>query len=78
MERAILKPKNNTAASIKDSLLDQLPDEIVKYKSVDSAVKEVDTLHNPAEFLQTFNLPHTVFHLTIYEYFYSANYIHEM
>ncbi|KAF0765789.1 ATP-dependent DNA helicase, partial [Aphis craccivora] len=41
-EIAILTPKNNTPASINDSLLDQLPTEMEKYPSVDSVVELED------------------------------------
>ncbi|XP_008181052.1 uncharacterized protein LOC103308787 [Acyrthosiphon pisum] len=56
-ERAILTPKNDTAASINDSLLDQLPTEMVKYPSVDSVVELEDVVNYPVEFLQTLNPP---------------------
>ncbi|XP_025424420.1 uncharacterized protein LOC112693526 [Sipha flava] len=61
-ERAILTPKNDTAASINDSLLDQLPTEIVKYPSVDSVVELEDVVNYPVEFLHTLNPPGIPFH----------------
>lgn len=56
-ERAILTPKNDTAASINDSLLDQLPTEMVKYSSVDSVVELGDVVNYPVVFLHTLNPP---------------------
>ncbi|XP_060874712.1 ATP-dependent DNA helicase pif1-like [Metopolophium dirhodum] len=56
-ERAILTPKNDTAASINDSLLDQLPTEMAKYSSVDSVVELDDVVNYPVEFLHTLNPP---------------------
>jgi len=56
-ERAILTPKNDTAASINDSLLDQLPTEMVKYSSVDSVMELEDVVNYPVEFLHTLNPP---------------------
>ena len=52
-ERAILTPKNDTTTSINDSLLDQLPTEMVKYPSVDSVVELEDVVNYPVEFLHT-------------------------
>jgi ATP-dependent DNA helicase PIF1 len=56
-ERVILTPKNDTAASINDSLLDQLPTEMAKYSSVDSVVELDDVVNYPVEFLHTLNPP---------------------
>jgi len=52
-ERTILTPKNDTAASINGSLLDQIPTEIVKYQSVESVVELTDIVHYHVEFLYT-------------------------
>jgi len=50
-EIAILTPKNNTPASINDSLLDQLPTEMEKYPSVDSVV-ELEDVNAECEWLK--------------------------
>lgn len=52
-EKAILTPKNATAASINDFLLDQFPTEMEKYLSVNSVVELEDEVHYPVEFLYT-------------------------
>lgn len=56
-ERAILTPKNDTAANINNTLLEKLPTEIVQYQSVDSVVEVEDAVHYPVEFLHTLNPP---------------------
>ncbi|XP_046666446.1 uncharacterized protein LOC124358198 [Homalodisca vitripennis] len=56
-ERAILTPKNDTAESINNLLLEKLPSEIVHYQSVDSVVEIEDAVHYPVEFLHTLNTP---------------------
>lgn len=57
-ERAIQTLTNNAVASIKNSLLDQLPTEVVKYQSVDSFVEVDDVLVKYLmEFLLTLNPP---------------------
>ena len=56
-ERAILTPKNDTAANISNTLLEKLPTQIVQYQSVDSVVEVEDAVHYPVEFLHTLNPP---------------------
>ena len=56
-ERAILTPRNETAAIINNLLLEKLPADVVKYQSVDSVVEVEDAVHYPVEFLHTLNPP---------------------
>ena len=56
-ERAILTAKNDTAANINNTLLQQLPAELVTYQSVDSVVELEDAVNYPVEFLHTLNPP---------------------
>ena len=56
-EKALLTPKNDTAANINDSLLDKLSTEMVRYQSVDSVVEIEDVGDYPVEFLHTLNPP---------------------
>ena len=44
-ERAILTPRNETAAIINNLLLEKLPADVVKYQSVDSVVEVEDAVH---------------------------------
>lgn len=52
-ERAILTPKNDSAKSINNFLLEKLPAKHIKYESVDSVVEVDDAVHYPVEFLHT-------------------------
>ncbi|XP_046681426.1 uncharacterized protein LOC124368195 [Homalodisca vitripennis] len=56
-QRAILTPKDDTAKSTNNLLLEKLPSEIVHYQSVDSVVEIEDAIHYPVEFLHTLNPP---------------------
>ena len=54
-ERAILTPKNDTAAAINYLLLKSFEGDKVQYKSVDSVLQTDDAVNYPAEFLNTLN-----------------------
>ena len=56
-ERAILTPKNDTAAQINNMLLPKLTTENIRYQSVDSVVEVEDAFNYPVEFLHTLNPP---------------------
>lgn len=56
-ERAILTPKNDSANSINHFLLSKLPNELIKYESIDSVTEVEDAVNYPVEFLHTLDPP---------------------
>ena len=56
-DRAILTPKNDKAAAIKDILLKSFEGAEIEYRSVDSVVQTDDVVNHPIEFINTLNPP---------------------
>jgi len=54
-ERAILAPKNDIVNIINDHVMKQLPEQVMTYKSVDSALDPDQAVQYPTEFLNTLN-----------------------
>ncbi|XP_067645269.1 ATP-dependent DNA helicase pif1-like [Eurosta solidaginis] len=56
-ERAILAGKNKDVNDINAAILDQIPGDIVAYKSMDTITDQVDVVNYPTEFLNSLDLP---------------------
>lgn len=52
-ERAILTPTNEQVNSINNFLLEKLPNEQVRYESVDKVLEDEEAIHYTVEFLHT-------------------------
>lgn len=56
-ERAILTPKNDDVNKINHQILNQVPGNILQYKSIDSVTEENESVNFPIEFLNSLEPP---------------------
>lgn len=61
-ERAILAAQNTDVSDINVTVLNNIPDEIFTYKSVDSVTNQYDVVNYQAEFLNSLDLPRLTSH----------------
>lgn len=61
-ERAILAGKNKDVGELNDNILNDIPGQIVTYKSVDTVTNADDVVNYPTEFLNSLDLPGMPYH----------------